>query len=755
MTTDAPSEGPTLVDRYPRALQALHWAMALLVCVQFTLILVLRQLQSLELGQMVLSAHRQCGAIVLLLMLVRVGLSLTHRAPKAIQAPAWQVIAAKVVHLATFVLLLAQPVLGFLVAWARGDDVIFAGVVHMPALVRLPTEQGEALSHWHRDLAYGLMAFVLVHLAAVVFNRLVRKVSVVERMLPAPSADKVSQRVPLVVQLGLCCGGILALTLTAGLYAAGQYSAFDKQRAVFDDTEVTVLDDLRSAQLAVKGLAADPSGAAGALSTVQAFPGRLPDQAAKAAAELAVAAMARVAGGDASALPGAETQLQAAVDAQFMRVFQKRLDLVQVAARGHDMIILTLAPTVMISALLAFLLARSLLAALGQARAVVGRVEAGAPAEAIRVEGHGEMALLMRDILAMRDAIQRRQQRDHELQAGQQSELANLAREQQAREAEAARAHAEEQTAIVEAMRGALSALARGQFQQRLATAFPGEYEHMRTDLNATMSRLEEVMGTITGAVSGIGSGSRDIERAASDLSRRAENEAATLAETAAALGEITEKVRCSTASALTVAEAAAAAQAEASESREMVDQTIQAMDDIQASSKQISQIVGVINEIAFQTNLLALNAGVEAARAGDAGRGFAIVAQEVRALAQRSATAASDIKGLIATSDQRVGAGVALVGRTGDTLNRIAGQVISMGEGVADIAGSAREQSQGLDLVNRAVGQLGSVVHQNAAMAEEASAAIGLLNDETARLDQLVRMFDVDSQAEPRRRRA
>ena len=225
MTTDAPQ--PSRVDRYPRALQALHWAMALLVCVQFALILVLRQLQSLELGQLVLSAHRQCGAVVLLLMLVRVGLSLSHRAPKAIAAPAWQLLAAKAVHLATFALLLAQPVLGFLVAWARGDNVVFAGLVPMPTIVRLPTETGEMLSHWHRNLAYGLMAFVLIHLGAVVFNRIIRKVSVVERMLPAPPTDKVSQRVPLVAQLGLCCGGILAMTLAAGLYAAGQYSAFD------------------------------------------------------------------------------------------------------------------------------------------------------------------------------------------------------------------------------------------------------------------------------------------------------------------------------------------------------------------------------------------------------------------------------------------------------------------------------------------------------------------------------------------------
>ena len=181
-----------------------------------------------------------------------------------------------------------------------------------------------------------------------------------------------------------------------------------------------------------------------------------------------------------------------------------------------------------------------------------------------------------------------------------------------------------------------------------------------------------------------------------------------------------------------------AGAKADAERSGQVVHQAVEAMSGIETSARQISQIIGVIDEIAFQTNLLALNAGVEAARAGDAGRGFAVVAQEVRALAQRSADAAKQIKALISASGERVEQGVDLVDQTGRALEGIAAKVIEVTQLVAAIAASAEQQAADLQLVNHAVNQMDRSTQQNAAMVGQsatASQSVAHVADELARL--------------------
>ena len=195
-------------------------------------------------------------------------------------------------------------------------------------------------------------------------------------------------------------------------------------------------------------------------------------------------------------------------------------------------------------------------------------------------------------------------------------------------------------------------------------------------------------------------------------------------------------------------------AKVDADKGGEVVREAMTAMTGIEKSSKQISQIIGVIDEIAFQTNLLALNAGVEAARAGDAGRGFAVVASEVRALAQRSAQAAKEIKGLISTSTAQVDQGVLLVTQTGEALGRIVAQVVEINGIIADIAASAQEQATGLQEVNTAVNEMDQVTQKNAAMVEETTAASHALGGETEELGRLIERYRVgQDQDEPLRR--
>ncbi|HMP61864.1 MAG TPA: methyl-accepting chemotaxis protein [Phenylobacterium sp.] len=307
---------------------------------------------------------------------------------------------------------------------------------------------------------------------------------------------------------------------------------------------------------------------------------------------------------------------------------------------------------------------------------------------------------------------------------------------------QSAEAAAAEQASVVGALAQALDRLADGDLTYRLETNFPGEYQKLRDDFNAAVAKLEEAMSAISATTSAITSGATEISSSADDLSRRTEHQAATLEETAAALDEITATVQKTSDGADRGREAVTSARADAERSGEVVRRAVSAMGQIEQSSQQIGQIIGVIDEIAFQTNLLALNAGVEAARAGEAGRGFAVVASEVRALAQRSAEAAKEIKDLIGASTAQVAGGVDLVGRTGAALQRIVEQVSEITQIVEEIAASSKEQAEGLAQVNTAVNQMDQVTQQNAAMVEQSTAASHALAREAAELARLMAQF-------------
>ncbi len=304
---------------------------------------------------------------------------------------------------------------------------------------------------------------------------------------------------------------------------------------------------------------------------------------------------------------------------------------------------------------------------------------------------------------------------------------------------------ASEQAAVVDGLAAALERLAAGDLTSRIDVEFTGRYAKLRSDFNAAVARLRETMAGIATTTGGIDNGADEISHAANDLSRRTEHQAASLEETAAALDEITATVRKTADVAREATTVVTETRAQAESSGTVVENAVAAMGEIERSSAEIGQIIGVIDEIAFQTNLLALNAGVEAARAGDAGKGFAVVAQEVRALAQRSAEAAKEIKALIASSAASVGQGVDLVGRTGEALNGIVERVVRIDQLVTAIASSAQEQSIGLSQVNTAVNEMDHVVQQNAAMVEQSTAATLALKSEASELARMIGRFRIE----------
>ena len=300
------------------------------------------------------------------------------------------------------------------------------------------------------------------------------------------------------------------------------------------------------------------------------------------------------------------------------------------------------------------------------------------------------------------------------------------------------------QTLVMGALTDALSLLSQGNLLASIEGAFPEDYEDLRADYNRAVTQLRDAVLAVIENVVSIQAETQEITSAADDLSRRTETQAATLEETAAALDQLTANMKDASRDAGEAQRVVTEAKSNAEDSGKVVAEAVKAMDAIDQSSEKISQIIGVIDEIAFQTNLLALNAGVEAARAGDAGRGFAVVASEVRALAQRSADAAQEIGDLIEQSSASVKHGVGLVDETGQVLKGIVQSFDGVASRVSQIADANEEQSRGLGELNEAVRQLDAVTQQNAALFEETTAASHTLVAAGRKLAQTTARFQV-----------
>ncbi|THV25437.1 methyl-accepting chemotaxis protein [Peteryoungia ipomoeae] len=291
-------------------------------------------------------------------------------------------------------------------------------------------------------------------------------------------------------------------------------------------------------------------------------------------------------------------------------------------------------------------------------------------------------------------------------------------------------------------VRRVIAALADADLTHDMEGHFQGAFAELQGNVNQTMAVLRQTMQGILMAAGTISGNSGELSSAANQLARRTEQQAAALEETAAALEEITTTVKTSTARATEASHMVNETKNSAGKSGDIVRNAIDAMGRIEQSSQKISQIISVIDEIAFQTNLLALNAGVEAARAGEAGRGFAVVAQEVRELAQRSANAAKEIKTLINTSAEEVKGGVSLVLSTGEALKEIEDLVNRVNDHVVTIARASQEQSAALGEINTSVNHMDQMTQQNAAMVEETTASSQVLANEARQLQAELARF-------------
>ncbi|MDY3558530.1 methyl-accepting chemotaxis protein [Gemmata sp. JC673] len=367
----------------------------------------------------------------------------------------------------------------------------------------------------------------------------------------------------------------------------------------------------------------------------------------------------------------------------------------------------------------------------------------------------GRMAAALNTAIAALVAAKEAEQRQVRADRERAEREAAVARERTEREAAAARAHADRESAAaaelarkVAAVQTGVAALATGDFTVSIPDLGSDNVGQMARSLNESVVSMRTALEGVREVAEQLAEASGQLSNASEDISSGAQEQASSLEETASALQEITATVKQSADNAQQARHLASGSKEVAERGGQVVSGAVEAMGEINASSKKIAEIITTIDEIAFQTNLLALNAAVEAARAGEQGRGFAVVATEVRNLAQRSATAAKEIKSLIQDSVRKVDAGSELVNKSGDTLSEIVTSVKRVTDIVTEMAAASKEQSAGIEQVNKAVSQMDSVTQRSASQTEEMSATAQALTDQAGQLRDLVARFKLGGAA-------
>jgi methyl-accepting chemotaxis protein len=429
--------------------------------------------------------------------------------------------------------------------------------------------------------------------------------------------------------------------------------------------------------------------------------------------------------------------------------FEFRTQSESTAAAARSELLVMAGIAVLIGMSLSFGIAYSFTRPIRQAMTISEEIAGGNFEVQISTKRRDELGRLLNSLDVTRSALRNMieaQERDRVKQLDVLHSEVNQARQEaelvHSKSAEAQSKTLDEQAKVVHALADGLSRLAEGDLTVRLSEVFTGAYEEIRNNFNTTVAQLEETIGAIAFGVREITNASAEISTSTTDLSQRTEEQAANLEEMSTSMEEIATTVKKNAENAQQASQFTTDTHAVAERGGAVVGDAVNAMARIEGSSHKISDIIGVIDEIARQTNLLALNAAVEAARAGEAGRGFAVVATEVRSLAQRSAQAAKDIKDLITNSSGQVKEGVDLVNRAGGSLKEIVASIKKVADIVADIASASVEQSTGIEEVNKALTQMDEVTQQNSARVEENAATAKTLSVQSSAMNERVALF-------------
>ncbi len=421
-------------------------------------------------------------------------------------------------------------------------------------------------------------------------------------------------------------------------------------------------------------------------------------------------------------------------------------NLLEDLAQSRTLLIIVAVVSLLAAALIAyFYVQRSLIRRLTSLGGTMDRLSSGDnEVDVAAAEDRDEVGKMARAVLVFRDAAIEKIRLEAEAEAQRKA-----AEDERKRNETIQARHAEEQAQAIQSLAEGLRKLSDGDLAFRLSDGFTDEYVRIKEDFNAAMERLQETMGAIVASMREVSNAAVEISASTTDLSQRTEEQAASLEETSASMEEIAATVKKNAENARHASQFANDTRKVADRGGEVAGAAVSSMSRIEDSSKKISDIIGVIDEIAFQTNLLALNAAVEAARAGEAGRGFAVVAAEVRSLAQRSSQAAKDIKDLIHKSSDQVQEGVELVNQAGTALTEIVQSIKKVAEIVGEIASASAEQSTGIDQISTALSQMDEITQQNSALVEENAASVKTLEQQSQAMDEQISIFKLGSLAE------